>query len=135
DADIVLSSRIRLARNLEKYPFPIIASQENNREASDYLKANIAGKSYSDLGPFDMFAIDNLQPVEKRVLVEKHMISPGLAENTNHGAVIINANSSVSIMENEEDHLRLQCLFPGFQLNEALTLASGVDDWIEQKVS
>src|SRR5699024_5425006 len=64
-----------------------------------------------------------------------HMISPGLAENTHEGAVFINENQSVSIMVNEEDHLRLQCLFPGFQLNEALTLASGVDDWIEKKVN
>lgn len=134
NADIVLSSRIRLARNLQKYPFPIIASSESNREVSDYIKENVEGKSYSDLGRFDMFPIDELQPIEKRVLVEKHMISPNLAEGSHQGAVFINENQSVSIMVNEEDHLRIQCLFPGLQLYEALTLAGGVDDWLEQKV-
>ena len=134
DADIVLSSRIRLARNLQKYPFPIIASPETNRQVNEYMSEHIAGKSYSNLGRFDLIAIDELKPIEKRALVEKHMISPYLAEDSNHGAVLINENESVSIMINEEDHLRIQCLFPGFQLNEALTLANGVDDWLEQKL-
>ncbi|HET7522419.1 MAG TPA: protein arginine kinase [Bacillales bacterium] len=133
DADIVLSSRIRLARNLQKYPFPLIASPETNREVSEYIKENVDGESYHDLGRFDRVSIGELNPIEKRALVEKHMISPYLAEDADHGAVLINENESVSIMVNEEDHLRIQCLFPGFQLNEALTLAGGVDDWLEQK--
>lgn len=133
DADIVLSSRIRLARNLRKYSFPIIAPPDTNREVGEYIKENVVGKSYSDLGRFDMISIDELTPIEKRALVEKHMISPYLAEDSDHGAVLVNENESVSIMVNEEDHLRIQCLFPGFQLNEALTLAAGIDDWLEQK--
>lgn len=134
DADIVLSSRVRLARNLKQYPFPIMASDESHREVNEQVDENVNGKAYDTLGAFSMFAIDQLQPIEKRVLVEKHMISPNLAQNTHHGSVLINEKQSVSIMVNEEDHLRIQCLFPAFQLNEALTLASGVDDWIEQKV-
>lgn len=133
DADIVLSSRIRLARNLREYPFPLVAPPETNRKVYEYVKESVFGKSYSDLGEFDVFAIDELSTIEKRALVEKHTISPHLAESSDHGAVLINENESVSIMINEEDHIRIQCLFPGFQLNEALTLASGVDDWLEQK--
>lgn len=134
DADIVLSSRVRLARNLEQYPFPIVASDESDREVNELMRQNVSGEAYHTLGPFSMFAIDQLQPIERRVLVEKHMISPNLAEGSHHGAVLINEKQSVSIMVNEEDHLRIQCLFPAFQLSEALTLASGVDDWLEQKV-
>lgn len=134
DADIVLSSRVRLARNLQQYPFPIMASGESNREVKDLMAQNIDGQSYDTLGTFSMQEMAQLQPIESRVLVEKHMISPNLAQGSNHGAVLINEGQSVSIMVNEEDHLRLQCLFPAFQLNEALTLASGVDDWLEQKM-
>ncbi|HET7579151.1 MAG TPA: protein arginine kinase, partial [Bacillales bacterium] len=122
-----------LARNLQKYPFPIIASPDTNREVGEYIKESVHGESYHDLGRFDRIAIGELNPIEKRALVEKHMISPYLAEDADHGAVFINENESVSIMVNEEDHLRIQCLFPGFQLNEALTLAGGLDDWLEQK--
>ncbi|HEX7065061.1 MAG TPA: protein arginine kinase [Bacillales bacterium] len=134
DADIVLSSRIRLARNLRNYPFPLLAPPEMNQEANEHIKRSVKGKSYSDLGHFDMITIDELKPIEKRALVEKHMISPHLAEDSDYGSVLINEQESVSIMVNEEDHLRIQCLFPGFQLYEALTLATGVDDWLEQEL-
>ncbi|HET7628958.1 MAG TPA: protein arginine kinase [Bacillales bacterium] len=134
DADIVLSSRIRLARNLHSYPFPIYASSETSLHVYNELKEKVNGKSYSDLGKFDMVTISELNPIEKRALVEKHMISPYLAEDSVHGALLINESESVGIMINEEDHLRIQCLFPGFQLNEALTLANGIDDWLEQKL-
>lgn len=135
DADIVLSSRIRLARNLRKYTFPIIASADSNRKVSEYVKQKVHGQTYDHIGRFEMHEMDDLQSIEKQALVEKHMISPYLAKEANAGAVLINENESVSIMVNEEDHLRIQCLFPGFQLNEALTLASGMDDWLEQKIN
>jgi protein arginine kinase len=77
--------------------------------------------------------MNELQPVEKRVLVEKHLISPHLAERSKEGAVLLNEDESVSVMINEEDHIRIQCLFPGLQLQKALKRASGIDDWIEAK--
>ena len=64
--------------------------------------------------------MDELQPLQKRVLVEKHLISPHLAENSNHGACLLSENEEISIMINEEDHIRIQCLYPGLQLLEAL---------------
>ncbi|MFC7394815.1 protein arginine kinase [Scopulibacillus cellulosilyticus] len=133
DDDIVLSSRIRLARNLSDFTFPVIANEQQSKQALDHIKEKLEGKSYNTMGSFDLVTMAELQPIEKQVLVEKHLISPNLAEDANHGAVLINENESVSIMINEEDHLRVQCLFPGFQLNEALTLANGIDDWIEEK--
>lgn len=133
DADIVLSSRVRLARNLQQYPFPIVASAQSNDQVGELIKQNVNGESYETLGAFTMFPMAQMDAIEKRTLVEKHMISPNLAEGSRHGSVLINEKQSVSIMVNEEDHLRIQCLFPAFQLNEALTLASGVDDWLEQK--
>ncbi|MBM7646751.1 protein arginine kinase [Scopulibacillus daqui] len=133
DDDIVLSSRIRLARNLSDFTFPVIASEQQSKQALEFIKEKLEGKTYHTMGTFDLVTMADLKPIEKEVLVEKHLISPNLAEDANHGAVLINENESVSIMINEEDHLRIQCLFPGFQLNEALTLANGIDDWIEEK--
>jgi protein arginine kinase len=98
----------------------------------EYIKDHLNGASYHGLGKFEWVEMSRLKPIEKRVLVEKHLISPNLAEDSNYSAALINETESISIMINEEDHLRIQCLFPGFQLNEALTLASGVDDWLEE---
>lgn len=132
DADIVLSSRIRLARNLSQYAFPIMATEDQAKKAMAHIKQHLEGESYHGLGKFEWIEMGGLKPIEKRVLVEKHLISPNLAQESHHGAALINESESVSIMVNEEDHLRIQCLFPGFQLTEALTLASGIDDWLEQ---
>ncbi|WP_027726403.1 protein arginine kinase [Tuberibacillus calidus] len=132
DGDIVLSSRIRLARNLDDYAFPIMATVDQAKKAMEYIKDHLNGASYHGLGKFEWVEMSRLKPIEKRVLVEKHLISPNLAEDSNYSAALINETESISIMINEEDHLRIQCLFPGFQLNEALTLASGVDDWLEE---
>jgi protein arginine kinase len=66
--------------------------------------------------------------------VEKHLISPNHAEESRNGAVILSHNEGISIMVNEEDHLRIQCLFPGLQLNEAWELASRIDDIFESRL-
>ncbi|TCP24133.1 protein arginine kinase [Scopulibacillus darangshiensis] len=133
DADIVLSSRIRLARNLTDFAFPVNASKDQREKAFHYIKERLEKEAYHSMGQFEWINMDGLEPIEKEVLVEKHLISPNLIQYSNHAAVLINENESVSIMVNEEDHLRIQCLFPGFQLNEALTLSNGIDDWLEEK--
>lgn len=133
DSDIVLSSRIRLARNLHQFVFPVIANDEQLEKALTTMKDKLDGQSYHSMGPFELLSMGELKAIEKKVLVEKHLISPNLADDSTAGAVLINENESLSIMMNEEDHLRIQCLFPGFQLNEAMILANGIDDWLEEK--
>ncbi|WP_257351143.1 protein arginine kinase [Pseudalkalibacillus decolorationis] len=134
DSDIVLSSRIRLARNLEGDVFPLVATDEQLRAVNQQVRKHFEDDSYGNIGKLAYIDIDDLKSVEKRVLVEKHLISPNLAESPKQSGVLMSEEESVSIMVNEEDHIRIQCLFPGFQLNETLALASGLDDWIEQKV-
>ncbi|WP_100400570.1 protein arginine kinase [Bacillus sp. FJAT-44742] len=135
DADIVLSTRLRLARNLEDYPFPIIANEDSARTLLNYLSSELGKEGYSSLGELELLKMEDLSSNEKKVLVEKHLISPHLAESSIHGAVMLSEDESISIMINEEDHLRLQCLFPGFQLSEGLVLSGGLDDWVEEKVT
>lgn len=135
ESDIVLSSRIRLARNLKDFTFPLLTTIEEARQVVQYIASHLIGHEYNTIGKFELIQMDDLKPNEKRVLVEKHLISPHLADESKSGAVLLSEDESISIMVNEEDHLRIQCLFPGFQLVEGLVLASGIDDWIEEKVN
>jgi protein arginine kinase len=132
ESEIVISSRVRIARNLEHQPFPLLAT---NQQASDVME-QLTGVSQSGklaaVGQFETIILSDLTELEKRVLVEKHLISPNLANDSRCGAVILSNNESVSIMINEEDHLRIQCLYPGFQIQEAWALASGIDDIFEE---
>ena len=134
DSDIVLSSRIRLARNLNPYKYSFLNSNEEALQVIETIKSLVNQGPYTKMGNMDLLMMDELQPLQKRVLVEKHLISPHLAENANHGACLLTENEEISIMINEEDHVRIQCLYPGLQLQEALNTAFEIDDWIEDKV-
>jgi protein arginine kinase len=133
DSDIVLSSRIRLARNLQEYKFPTLSTNEEASAIIHTLEQVVQNLRYSS--KIEMLKMDELQPLQKRVLVEKHLISPHLAEDSSHGACLLSENEEVSIMINEEDHIRIQCLFPGLQLIEALQLANRIDDFLEEYVN
>lgn len=135
DSDIVMSSRIRLARNFKEFTFPTLITNEEANGVISSIKEILNHEPLNDLGEYEFLKIDELQPLQKRVLVEKHLISPHLAEDSNHGACLLSENEEISIMINEEDHIRIQCLFPGFQLTEALFIAGKVDDWVEKNVN
>nr|WP_275940733.1 protein arginine kinase [Neobacillus terrae] len=134
DSDIVLSSRIRLARNIQDYKFPTIFSHDEAKMIIVKMEEIINKGEITKFGQLELLKMDELQPLQKRVLMEKHLISPNLAEDSSHGACILTENEEVSIMLNEEDHIRIQCLFPGLQLTEALEAAGEIDDWLEEHV-
>ncbi|OLS35020.1 protein arginine kinase [Bacillus sp. MRMR6] len=131
DSDIVLSSRVRLARNFEEYKFPTLFSTEEAQAIILKMEEILEYSGFKNFGPMELLKIGEVQPLQKRVLVEKHLISPNLAEESPYGAVLLTENEEVSIMINEEDHIRIQCLFPGLQLTEALAAANEIDDWLE----
>jgi len=135
DSDIVLSSRIRLARNLSDIKFPTIATKDSAEAVIQAIKERVTAGPSTRFGPLELLKVNEIQPLQKRVLVEKHLISPHLAENSLNGAFLLSENEEISIMINEEDHIRIQCLFPGLQLLEALKAANDVDDWLEEKMN
>ena len=135
DSDIVLSSRIRLARNIDQFQFSFLNSSEEALKVIETVKSRIKKGSFANTGNMDLLMMDELQPLQKRILVEKHLISPHLAENANHGACLLSENEEISIMINEEDHIRIQCLYPGLQLLEALNTAFQIDDWLEEEIN
>jgi len=135
DSDIVLSSRIRLARNFANATYPLLADADNLEEIRDFFKTNYENQSFQDYQDFAFIAINDLSSIEKRVLVEKHLISPHLVKNAETSAVLISENEQVSVMINEEDHIRIQLYFPGFQLTEGLEKVFEFDDWLEEKIN
>jgi protein arginine kinase len=134
DSDIVLSSRIRLARNFDEYKFPTLFTHEEAKMIIENMEFILNRSPIEKFGQMELLKIEELQPLQKRVLVEKHLISPHLAEDSRYGAVLLTENEEVSIMINEEDHIRIQCLYPGLQLSEALDAANEIDDWLESNV-
>jgi len=135
DNDIVLSSRIRLARNCAEASFPLISNRGNLEEIRQFFRQEFEHQSYEDYEDFEFVSMSDLTPIERRVLVEKHLISPHLAKHTQTAAALISKNEQVSMMVNEEDHIRMQLYFPGLQLSTALEKAFELDDWIEEKVN
>jgi len=80
DSDIVLSSRIRLARNMDQYKYPYAFSNEEASEVIQTIKNRVADAPLLKMGEMDLLIMDSIKPLQKRVLVEKHLISPNLAE-------------------------------------------------------
>lgn len=134
DSDIVLSSRVRLARNFKNFSFSTLFSQEEAMKIINLIKDRIKNTDIPEIGKLEFLQMESIQPLEKLVLVEKHLISPNLAEDSPYGACLLSENEEVSIMVNEEDHLRIQCLYSGLQLNEALRRANAIDDFIEGQI-
>lgn len=132
-APVVLSSRIRLARNLENTPFPQIlsleASTELEKKVSETLRTvDVAGEK------LEYYSLTDLTSIEQYVLIEKHLISPALASSRGARGVALSQNHQISVMVNEEDHLRIQALLPGDQLRKAFQLANDCDDELEKQL-
>lgn len=135
DSDIVLSSRIRLARNFQDVTFPTVANELDLSKIQDFMKEQYVGSSYLNYANFQYVQMSELTAIEKQVLVEKHLISPHLASRAQKAGALISENEQASIMINEEDHIRIQLYYPGFQLTKALEEALEIDDWLEEKIS
>lgn len=131
DNDIIVSTRVRLARNLEKYPFPNTLNDEGKKKVIDELKNAILESASTLSKSFSYKGMAELSAYEKQVLSEKHLISVEMAKK-NDGGVLISEDENMSIMLLEEDHLRLQVILGGFHLKEAWELADKVDNVIEE---
>lgn len=134
ESDIVISTRVRIARNLVHKPFPMLATNQQSEEVLQMLQDVLKDERLQNYGELHPVLLSELEDLDKQILVEKHLISPNLAGESRKGAVFISADESLSIMVNEEDHLRIQCLYPGFQVQEAWEKATGVDDIFESQV-
>ena len=133
EADIVISSRIRLARNLADFPFISRASDQDRAQIEKSMRECV--KSWQDVGELLYLNLDSLDGIDRQLLVERHLISRELAEGRGPRAVAIDPHETFSLMVNEEDHLRLQVLQSGFDLQTVWEKINHIDDLIEQKVT
>lgn len=127
DADVALSSRVRLARNLAHLRFP---GHQTHDEAVEVLA--LVERAVHILGPdWDFYHLSGETPADRRVLVDKHLISPLLAKRFEEAGLALNTSESGSLMVNEEDHVRLQVLASGRDLEAAWRRATEMDDRLE----
>jgi len=127
-SDIVLSSRIRLARNLKGYLF----SSKISPEDEEQLRQEVLTLLEREKVLPDMIHLDlkNLRPYECAYLLEKHLISSDLLNRRNTGSIVIADKSQISMMINEEDHLRIQSIASGFDLESCWEKASKLESTI-----
>jgi protein arginine kinase len=125
ESGLVVSSRIRLARNLRQVRFASRAREEDRERVVEAVKG--AARSCPRLSDVAFMEAGRLSEVDRQLLVERHLISPALAGGEGRRGVLVNGDETVSIMVNEEDHLRLQAILSGFQPIRAYALASEID--------
>lgn len=134
ECDVVISSRVRFARNFKGYPFPTKMDMEQSGKVLEEVKNNILNSRSATVKEMSFVDISNLNNIDKQALVEKHLISHELAVEQKQRGVLISKDEKISIMVNEEDHLRMQCLFPGMQIESAWKLCSLIDNILEKKI-
>jgi len=131
--EIVISTRIRLARNVADFPFLARAGADQKAQLADLI-ANAARRS-PRLSNFVHVDVDGLEELDRRLLMERQLISRQQAEGTGARRVMFDPSEACSIMVNEEDHLRIQVMRSGFQLDSAWSEINEVDDALEQKLA
>ena len=131
-APVVLSTRVRLARNLVNAPFPERASMSQRSDVMAICANQIADLSQMKNGAF--FDVAELSDLERQVLLERHLISRELCDSQSGSGVFINKDQTCSVMINEEDHLRIQFLKTGFSLRSVWKQINQFDSNLENEL-
>ena len=128
---IVVSSRIRLARNLKNYPVPNKASLEQKKEIAQKVKLALEESNSTLANSFSFISMEELSQIQAVSLFEKHLISPEFASDRKGRYLMLSKDESISIMINEEDHIRIQVLGSGLSLNECYDTANNLDTLLD----
>ncbi len=133
DGDIVVSSRIRLARNIKGIPFETKATDKQKQEILEKVKYITPSIGYG----LQYFAMKDMDDVTKMSLVEKHLISPEMAlrKDQENIGILLNKEENICIMLNEEDHLRMQVFSAGLELQNTMQLAIEIEEKMDEMLS
>jgi protein arginine kinase len=129
---IVMSSRVRLARNLKGAAFPGWAKKPERVKVLEMIRPAVEG--LPEMKDAFSEAMDNLGALDKQILVERHLISREHAAKSSGSGLVLNREESFCVMINEEDHLRMQALRPGLQLRQAWSAIDHLDSELEKKL-
>ncbi len=132
DAEIVLTSRMRIARNIKGLPFPNRADSKQRNKVFGIIEKAVKNSQYMQ-GSL-VLKFDKMDAIDRQFLVERRIISREHAGKTSGSGVAISEKEIVSVMINEEDHIRMQVLYPGFQLLEVWRLADQLDTEFEKSI-
>ena len=130
-SEAVVSTRIRLARNLRDYPFPIRLPADKAREIADKVEEALKDCDIR----FHRIDLDKVSDAIRVAMIERHLVSPDFISTKEGRAVFLSDDNTVSIMVNEEDHIRLQVIKDGFEPDEAYALADKVDNILSKKLN
>jgi len=133
-SDTVISTRIRLARNIADMPFPSRMTAQQRKEVNLAVKEAIICDSEA-AKRYKYIEMDTLPDITVMSMVERHIISPGFAKVRDNKALILSEDESVSIMLCEEDHIRIQVMRAGLALDEAYAEADRIDDLLGEKLN
>ncbi|MCD8308631.1 MAG: ATP--guanido phosphotransferase [Clostridia bacterium] len=125
----LVSTRIRLARNILGMPFP---GHLNEKQAKEIIR--LVSSGMNSLADFKLYYMDSITDWDANSLMGNHLISPNLLSRKKMSAALISEDSSISVMINEEDHLREQCIVKGLQLKRAYDKLSSIDSKIGKKI-
>jgi len=129
-ADVVISCRVRLARNLSDFVFSWRASPDTLHSIADAFRLRVSNGDLSDFS--ESLVIDSLDPLARGILVEKHLISPAPARGGPGREVAISREGNISVMVNEEDHIRIQAFRDGLGVRDAWEDARKIDQVLEE---
>src|SRR5699024_10478404 len=128
EEDVIISTRIRVARNLSKYKFPYRMSVEESDDLTDDILNTMKDTLANN---YKFMRIRDLNPREQLVYVEEHLISPSMLRTKDKSSFLVKDDEKATIMINEEDHIRIQTLSPGLNLKESWEQCSLIDDELE----
>lgn len=131
--DIVISTRVRLARNIKDHRFPHLLQDEESKEIIEIFQN--AMESVDPDKEFDFQRMSEVNSVGRRMLMEDHLVSPELNKNKEISAYFLHKDRKVNLLINEEDHLRLQVLNDDFTLRENLNRAREIEEQLEKKIN
>ncbi len=134
DGEVVISTRVRLARNLEEFPFPARCGAQLRHQVAEKVKDAVLNSNSVISSRFSSIDVDNISTGEKVSLVERHLVSPEFIGEKGEKALLLLDDESVSIMVNEEDHIRLQVMCEGFDLDHAYEQASRIDTLLDERL-
>ncbi len=132
-SDIVISSRVRLARNFSGFPFVTRADRAKRTELIEFVRLQLSRPF--NAGSMNLKLLEELTELEKNLLAERYIITEKLSRECVGSAVAVSENESMSVMINEEDHLRIQAFASGLDINSVWERISELDRQIEQQVS
>ncbi len=134
NTDVIVTSRIRIARNISGVPFGVNLSEDDRKDINLRVKNAILESNTPFAKSLRFIEMKDIPENECYAMVERHIISPAFAKNRENKAIILSDDESICVMIGEEDHIRIQVLYSGMCLNKAYDMAERIDTLLCDKL-